>query len=125
MTMSYAVLFIQGSALCEVGEFVEARSLLEKSLSIRKRNQKEGHESIAETEEWIGNVLREQGELHKAIDFFNSALASKKAILGGEHEEVGNIMFNLAITLDSVKDFDASIKYYKEVSLKIKTSTSL
>ena len=107
----------QGSVLCEVGEIGDARKLLEKALSIRKNNGGgEYKEGIAETEEWIGNVLREEGKLDEAVEYFNSALASKKEIFGSEHEEVGNTMFILAITLDGVKAFDLSIKHFKEVS---------
>ena len=68
------------------------------------------------TEKWIGNVLRGEGKLDEAVEYFNSALASEKDIFGGDHEEVGNTMFILAITLDGVKAFDLSIKYFKEVS---------
>ena len=57
------------------------------------------------TEKWIGNVLRGEGKLDEAVEYFNSALASEKDIFGGDHEEVGNTMFFLAI-----------IKHFKEVS---------
>lgn len=87
---------------------------MEKALRIRKSNHGESHESVAETEEWIGNVLREQGDLHQALDFFYSALAFKKKHLGLDHEEVGNIMFSLAMTLDNAKEFDNSITHFKE-----------
>jgi len=50
-------------------------------------------------------VLRGEGKLDEAVEYFNSALASEKDIFGGDHEEVGNTMFFLAI-----------IKYFKEVS---------
>ncbi len=92
--------------------------MLDKALDIRSNNEEEDcKEGIAETEEWIGNVLREEGRMEEAIKFFNSALASKKEIYGNDHEEVGNVVFTLAIALDGVKDFDLSIKYFQEVSI--------
>ena len=89
--------------------------MLEKALHIRKNKGEQCREGIAETEEWIGNVLREEGKLDEAIQFFKSALATKKDIYGHDHEEVGNTMFTLAIALDAVKEVDLAIKFFEEV----------
>lgn len=89
---------------------------MEEALRIRKHNLEEGHGFIAESEEWMGNVLREQGDFDRALECFKSALQAKKKNFGNDHEEVANTMYNLAITLDRMGNYDVSIQHFKEVS---------
>ena len=90
--------------------------LLHEALQIRKYHLSDIDESVADTEQWLGNVLRETGRLEEALDFFKSALKSKKAKLGSNHEDVADAMHNMAIILEDLQKFDLSIGCYQEVS---------
>ena len=75
----------------------------------------EDHESIAETEEWMGNVLREQKDFDRALEFYRHSLNSKRKIFGDSHEEVANAIYTLAITLDGAGHHEPAIMNFKEV----------
>jgi len=98
-----------------VGKLDDATKLLEEALRIRQDKLDEGHESIAETEEWMGNVLREQRDYDRALEFYRQSLNSKREIFGGSHEEVANATYTLAITLDGAGKYEAAIMNFKEV----------
>ncbi len=53
---------------------------------IRRHNLGERHESCADTQQWIGNVMREWGHYDEALVCFESALQIKKETLGADHE---------------------------------------
>jgi tetratricopeptide (TPR) repeat protein len=90
--------------------------LLNEALSIKKYNLSDMDESIADTEQWLGNVMRETGRLEEALDFFNSALKCKKAKLGNDHEDVADAMHNMAVVLDDLEKYELSVGCYQEVS---------
>ena len=90
---------------------------LEEALKIRKQNLIDGDQCIAETEQWLGNVMRETERLDEALTFFKSALKSKKATLGRNHEDVADALHNMAIVLDDLEKFELSIGCYQEVGL--------
>ena len=96
-----------------------AYMLLHEALMIRKFHLSDTDESVADTEQWLGNVMREAGKLEEALDFFKSALKSKKAKLGNDHEDVADAMHNMAVILDDLQKFELSLGCYQEVSLKL------
>ena len=71
---------------------------------------------VADTEQWLGNLMRETGHLDEALDYFKSALVSKKAKVGNNHEDVADAMHNMAIILDDMQKHELSIGCYQEVS---------
>jgi tetratricopeptide (TPR) repeat protein len=76
----------QGALLCENGESESAIHCLEEALFIRRHNLGERHESCADTQQWIGNVMREWGHYDEALVCFEAALQIKKETLGHDHE---------------------------------------
>lgn len=60
--------------------------------------------------------MRESGRLDEALAYFKSALISKKAKVGNDHEDVADAMHNMAIILDDLEKYDLSITCYQEVS---------
>lgn len=98
-----------------MGKLDDATKLLEEALRIRQEKLDEGHESIAETEEWMGNVFREQRDFDRALEFYRHSLKSKREIFGDSHEEVANATYTLAITLDCAGKYEAAIMNFKEV----------
>lgn len=71
---------------------------------------------VADTEQWLGNLMRELGHLDEALDYFKSALVGKKAKVGNNHEDVADAMHNMAIILDDMQKHELSIGCYQEVS---------
>jgi len=72
--------------LCENGDSENAIHCLEEALMIRRYNLGEHHESCADTQQWIGNVMREWGKYDEALICFEAALQIKKETLGVDHE---------------------------------------
>ncbi len=91
--------------------------LLEEALHIRKSHLSERDTSVADTEQWLGNLMRELGKLDEALAYFKSALKSKKTTVGNDHEDVADAMHNMAIILDDMRKHELSISCYQEVSL--------
>ena len=75
----------------------------------------EDHELVADTDQWLGNVMREDGNLSEALEYFKIALRVKKLRLGENHEDVANAMHNMAIVLNDIKKFNLALGFYKEV----------
>lgn len=92
-----------------------AFTLLSEALYIRKLHFDDDNESIADTEQWLGNVMRETGRLDEALEYFKSVIQSKKAKLGNDHEDVADAMHNMAIMLDDLHKYELSIGCYQEV----------
>ena len=69
-------IFAYVSLLCEEGETNNAYMLLQKALMIREIHLSDTDESVADSEQWSRNVMREVGTLEEALDYFKSALKS-------------------------------------------------
>ena len=94
----------------------EAYSLLNEAKITRIHHFGHDHELVADTEQWLGNVMREDGNQSEALEYFKTALKIKKSRLGENHEDVANAMHNMAIVLDDLKKYKLSLGFYKEVS---------
>ncbi len=101
--------------MCEHGDCEESMTFLEEALRIRNEHFGEEHESCADTQQWMGNVLREWGDSEEALPYFTSALRIKKAKLGSRHHDVANAIHNLAVVLDELGKHRSSLSCYQEV----------
>ena len=106
---------IKGAILSENNQLEDAIFFLEKALKIRIRHLGEEHESVADTQQWMGNVMRELGDSNEALDYFKNALHIKKRRLGDDDEDVASVLHNMAIVLDDLCDYQAAIRCYTEV----------
>ncbi len=91
-----------------------AYTLLDEALRLRLHHLGENDEAVADTEQWLGNVMRETGKLEEALDFFKSSLKKKKMIFGDDHEDVADAMHNMAIVLDELEKTELSLSCYQE-----------
>jgi tetratricopeptide (TPR) repeat protein len=105
----------KGALLCEQVELDEAYNLLNEARRTRVHYFGKDHELVADTDQWLGNVMREDGNLSEALEYFKIALRIKKLRLGENHEDVANAMHNMAIVLDDLHKFNLSLGFYKEV----------
>ena len=64
--------------------------------------------------QWMGNVLRQNGDAAHALDYFKFALSIKQKRLGGDHIDVAHTLFNTAVLLDDIEKYDLSLVAYKE-----------
>ena len=95
-----------------------AYALLDEAFRLRVHHLGEDDEAVADTEQWLGNVMRESGRLEEALDYFKSSLKKKKAKFGNDHEDVADAMHNMAIVLDDLEKYELSAGCYQEVSLE-------
>ena len=117
------IIFAYGSLLCEQGETNNAYMLLHEALMIREIHLSDTDESVADSEQWSRNVMREVGTLEEALDYFKSALKSKKAKLGSDQENTADEMRNMTMILDYLQNHELSLGCYQEVSVKLVISS--
>lgn len=100
--------------MCEEDRADEALECLEEALRIRELHYGEEHESCADTMQWMGNLLRKNGDAANALDYFKFALSIKQKRLGADDIDVANTLFNTAVLLDDIEKHDLSLVAYKE-----------
>ena len=91
LNIRHLVIF-QGAILCENGACDAALTCLEEALVIRKSCLGDIHELCADTEQWIGNVMREWERYDDALGYFKTALKVKKITLGSDHEGTNQVL---------------------------------
>jgi tetratricopeptide (TPR) repeat protein len=93
------MLFEMGRAYFGLGVRDRARRFVETSLAIRRRASPEAKIEIAKTLDFLGGVLREQGELDAAEQAYRDALRLRVELLGPKHSEVARTLNGLASVL--------------------------
>ena len=77
---------------------------LDEALRIRTFHHGEVHVHCADTQQWMGNVMREWGDHEESLGHFKNALRIKKCGLGSDHIDVADALFNMAVVLVSLFD---------------------
>jgi tetratricopeptide (TPR) repeat protein len=90
------MLLEMGRAYFGLGVRDRARRFVETSLAIRRRASPGGTIEIARTLDFLGVVLREQGELDAAEQAYRDALRARRELLGPRHREVARTLNGLA-----------------------------
>ena len=60
--------YYKGVLMCENGQCDGAKYFLGLALRIRKLKYGEDHEKVADTQQWMGNVMRQWGEYGEALE---------------------------------------------------------
>jgi tetratricopeptide (TPR) repeat protein len=99
------MLFEMGRAYFGLGVRDRARRFVETSLAIRRRASPDGKAEIARTLDFLGLVLREQGELDAAEQAYHDALSVHVELFGESHREVARTLNGLASVLRAAGRF--------------------
>jgi tetratricopeptide (TPR) repeat protein len=99
------MLFEMGRAYFGLGVWDRARRFAETSLAIRRRASPDRTIEIANTLDFLGAVLREQGELDAAEHAYRDALRMRRELLGPNNREVARSLNGLAGVLRAAGRF--------------------
>ena len=108
------MLFEMGRAYYGLGARDRARRFVETSLAIRRRVSPEATIEIASTLDFLGVVLREQGELDAAEQAYRDALRERRAMLGPGHREIARTLNGLASVLRAAGHFRSADSVSRE-----------
>jgi tetratricopeptide (TPR) repeat protein len=93
------MLFEMGRAYFGLGVRDRARRFVETSLAIRRRASPDAKIEIARTLDFLGVVLRDQGEIDAAEQAYRDALRLRVELSGPRHSEVARTLNGLASVL--------------------------
>jgi Tfp pilus assembly protein PilF len=88
--------------MCELGNYEEAFSHLQRSLAIKQANLPEGHPGIANAHNNVADVLFNLGFTDEAEPRYQAALTIQIGAVGANHPDVATIRNNLAAVYDSL-----------------------
>ena len=71
-----------------LGEYSQAKELLEKALTIRKKIFGEDHADIATSYNGLAIVYNSEGEHNQAKEFLEKALTIRQKIFGEDHVDI-------------------------------------
>jgi eukaryotic-like serine/threonine-protein kinase len=106
----------------DLGEYVSAEAMLQKSLAMRKKLHGEEHCAVASAQHNLAEVFRLQSKNDEARAGFQQALALRRKLLGNEHREVADSLFGLAEVLRRQSDAlaEAEAAHREALSLRRK-----
>ena len=102
-----------GSHLREIGEYGQARPLLERALAIRERVLGPEHPDTAADLSNLAALLQAQGDYGAARPLYERALTIAERVLGPEHPNTAAGLNNLAFLLRAQGDYDAARPLYE------------
>jgi tetratricopeptide (TPR) repeat protein len=89
-------------------EYAQARTLLERSLTITEAHFGPDHPNTAASLTNLGNVLQDRGDLDAARSYTERAVAIFEARLGPDHPDTLTTLINLGNVLHAQRDLDAA-----------------
>ena len=110
--------------MCENGQCDGAMHFLELALRIRKLKYGEDHETVADTQQWMGNVMRQWSEYGEALELFKTPLRIKTERLGN-CGMIFDVTQKLAESYSKENNYDKALELYSQlidVSDRIKNS---
>jgi tetratricopeptide (TPR) repeat protein len=107
-----------GNYLAERAQYVEAKSALERALSIMNKAHGVAHPTFASTLSNLGMVLKDLGDLEGAKTHYERALAINQKAFGPDHPTVAICVNNLSGVLFAWGDFEGA-KMHLERALAI------
>lgn len=96
------------------GNYEEAESMAERSLTIRKKVYGNEHEKVAWGLSRLGDILYEDGKFDEAKRVLSDGLAMRRKIWGNDNSEVAYDMFYLARTFHAKKEDKEAESLYRE-----------
>ena len=91
--------------LKNLGEYTQAKTLLQKAVVFCKKNFEEDHPTIASSYNNLALVLRDLGEYAEAKTLFQKAVASDEKNFGEDHSRTATHYNNLALVLQDLGDY--------------------
>ncbi|HYP41321.1 MAG TPA: FxSxx-COOH system tetratricopeptide repeat protein, partial [Chloroflexia bacterium] len=112
------LLKLVGSYLRGRAQYLEAKSTIERSLSIMNKVHGPEHFEYASVLNNLGGVLQDIGDLQSAKEHFERALAIGEKVLGSDHPDVAVRVNNLGLVLQHLGDLQGA-KAQSERALRI------
>jgi tetratricopeptide (TPR) repeat protein len=107
-----------GTILSGMGQFAEAKTLLEGALKAQRRVLGKSDFQIGVTLNNLAEMYGKKAEFLKALDYFTQALDVMREQLGDDNAAMGNLYFNQGSAAAQVDQFDLakrSLKRAKEI----------
>jgi tetratricopeptide (TPR) repeat protein len=108
-----------GICLLEKGQYLEARSMLERSLSMRKKLLGNEHPDVGESLHYLGLICIAQGKCEDALVLLERALTNRRLALGSRHPLVAETLCSIAAVHNTQRNIIAAYDYLAD-SLKIR-----
>ncbi len=109
-----AMLDAMGRAHFGLGDYDDARPLLEEALRLRRRLHRGDHPDVAASQYHLAYLLRNQGELDRAEALYRESLAMRRRLLPADHPDVVTSLNGLAYLLRGRERWDAALPLYRE-----------
>ncbi|HEY5911696.1 MAG TPA: serine/threonine-protein kinase [Verrucomicrobiae bacterium] len=110
-----------GTVYTSLGLYQQARSMLEKTLELKKHLEGTNSLSVADTFHNLGVILDDQGKYDEAASLFRQSLDIRTRKLGSDHPEVARSLNSLAIVYWNLgRNSDAEPLFEKALAIKQK-----
>ncbi len=109
------MLDVMGQVYRRLGQYEQARVLLERALRVRRRLYGHAHPETASTMANLALLLRQAGDYDTAEALYREALAIQRAQLGENHPDVASTMEKLAGLLRRKGEHDAAEALFRQV----------
>lgn len=113
------LMLTMGEVYASLGLYDEARSLLERSLELRRREFGENHPDVGASLHGLGSLLDQESHYEEARDVLQQALTVRTAALGPDHLDVAATCNQLAIVSCNLGDYETAGTMWNR-ALKIK-----
>ncbi|MEM6988850.1 MAG: serine/threonine-protein kinase [Myxococcota bacterium] len=108
--LEYRILSVQGLIRTDVRDFAGARAAYEAALQSLANQERDGTLAAAHTQNALGSVIAELGDLETAGAAFEESLAIMEDVLGSEHPDLAYPMANLAVAAALRGDVGAGVE---------------
>lgn len=103
-----------GEVYANLGEFDQARGLMERALAVRRSVYGSDHVEIAQSLDHLGALLRRTGDYAEAESLYTQALAMKRRVLQPDDPEIAVTLQLLGFLTPYVGRVEESVSYYRE-----------
>ncbi|MCH2451030.1 MAG: serine/threonine-protein kinase [Gracilimonas sp.] len=105
---------ITGQVYRNIGNFNQAKYLIENAISLRERNLGYYHPLTLASKHNLGLVLNDIGDYHEAENIFKLVYDQRKRILGNDHVETASTLSNLAYSIRRQGDYTLAEELARE-----------
>ncbi|CAF1379001.1 unnamed protein product [Adineta steineri] len=91
------------------GEYSEALSFYEKTLTIKQQSLPSDHPDLGDSYNRIGIVYGSMGDYPKALSYYEKALAIKQQSLPSNHPDLGDFYNNIGMVYDDMGDYPKAL----------------
>ncbi len=102
------MLDLVGRVYLELGDYEQARPLLDEALAMRERLWGREHEEVAETLTNLGHLLRGTSDYDEAEAQYREALAIRRTVFGTEHPDVALSLGHVSSVLGDKGEYETA-----------------